>query len=147
MKLLLQRVQLDHDVTIGRLLVDGAHFAWVCEDPVREIVGEPVEQWKVYGKTAIPYGTYKVDITWSPRFGRLLPLLLDVPGFTGVRIHPGNTTADTEGCLLPGLVRAAKGVGQSRPACDWLIPKIDQALKAGQPVTIEIVDGREEVSP
>lgn len=108
---------------------------------VREVAGQPVAQWKVPGKTAIPYGTYNVVITWSNRFGRLLPLLENVPGYTGVRIHAGNTSADTEGCLLPGRVRHAKGVGQSRPACDQLLPKIDRALKAGAKVTIEIIEG------
>lgn len=143
MHLLLKRVQLDPDVTIGALSIDGEHFCWVCEDPVREVPGEPVEAWKVYGKTAIPHGVYKVVITWSNRFGRLLPLLVDVPGYSGVRIHPGNTAADTEGCLLPGLVRSAKGVGHSRPACDYLLPKIDRAIKAGEGCTIEIVSAPE----
>jgi len=144
MRMMLERVQLDADVTIGALSIDGEHFCWVCEDAVREVLGQPVEAWKVYGKTAIPYGAYRVDITWSKRFGRLLPILLNVPGFAGVRIHPGNTSADTEGCLLPGLVRNAKGVGQSRPACDYLIPKIDRALKAGEAVIVEIVRAAEE---
>jgi hypothetical protein len=143
MELLLKRIQLDPDVTIGYLYVDGQPEFWVAEDPVREVAGGPVAEWKIKGNTAIPYGTYAVQITWSNRFGRLLPLLIGVPGFEGIRIHPGNGPADTEGCLLPGLYRHAKGVGHSRAACDALIPKIDRALKAGDHVTIEIVEDRE----
>lgn len=144
MHMQLQRIQLDPDVTIGYLLIDGSPECWVCEDPVREVPGKPVAEWKIKGDTAIPYGTYAVQITWSKRFGRLLPLLIGVDGFTGIRIHPGNGHADTEGCLLPGLYRHAKGVGHSRAACDALIPKIDRALKSGDHVTIEIVHSPEE---
>src|SRR5688572_8199111 len=114
MKMLLTRLQCESDVTIGRLDVDGAFECWVCEDPVREIDGQPVEAWKVKGKTAVPRGTYAVVVTMSPRFGRLMPLLVDVPGFEGVRIHAGNDADDTEGCLLPGRRRFAKAVGDSR---------------------------------
>lgn len=146
MRMLLTRVQLDPDVTIGELKINDEFFCWVCEDPVREVLGQPVASWKIPGKTAIPYGFYKVIINWSNRFGRLLPLLLNVPGFEGIRIHPGNMPADTEGCLLPGLQRGVKGVGQSRPACDWLIPKIDRAIQSGEGCTIEVCRVAEEVA-
>lgn len=121
---ILQRVQCDSDVTIGDLSIGGHHVCWVCEDPVREVPGEPAWRWKVPGKTAIPVGRYKIERTWSPRFQRTLPLLVDVPGFEGIRIHAGNTADDTEGCLLPGLVRRPKGVGDSqlafREVLKWL---------------------------
>lgn len=139
MRMKLVRCELGPAVTIGKLFVEGAFECWVAEDAVREREGVPVAEWKVHGETAIPYGTYPVVITYSNRFGRQLPLLLNVPGFDGIRIHPGNGAADTEGCLLPGLYRHALGVGHSRAACDILIPKIDRALKAGDTVTIEIV--------
>lgn len=141
----LARCELGPAVTIGKLFVDGEFICWVCEDAVREREGVPVAEWKIKGETAIPYGTYEVQITWSNRFGRLLPLLLNVLGFTGIRIHPGNDAADTEGCLLPGLYRHAVGVGHSRAACDMLIPKIDRALKAGEGCTIEVT--KEEERP
>jgi hypothetical protein len=144
MHMLLKRQQIDPDVTIGYLYIDDQPEFWIAEDPVREVAGKPVGDWKIHGKTAIPYGTYAVQITWSNRFGRLLPLLIGVPGFEGIRIHPGNGPADTEGCLLPGLYRHAKGVGHSRAACDILLPKIDRALKAGDHVTIEIVAAQEQ---
>jgi Family of unknown function (DUF5675) len=138
MKMILERLQIDPDVTIGALSIDGDFECWVCEDVVREIDGQPVTSWKVPSKTAIPYGTYKVDITMSARFKRLLPLLLDVPCFAGIRIHPGNTAADTEGCLLPGLDRMAKSVGRSRVAFESLFMALKDAKNRAEPISIEI---------
>jgi hypothetical protein len=138
MDMLLERLQLDADVTIGQLIVDGAFECWILEDPVREVAGQPVSAWKVYAQTAIPRGTYKVDITPSARFKRDLPLLLDVPGFSGIRIHPGNTVAHTEGCLLPGTDRHGKSVGRSVLAFDALFARLRQAKAKGEAIRIEI---------
>src|SRR5262245_36703719 len=113
---ILTRLQCDSDVTIGELTIGGHHVAWTCEDTVREVPGEPVEKWKVKGSTAIPVGRYRIERTFSQRFQHTTPQLLDVPGFDGIRIHPGNSAADTEGCVLPGLVRRDKGVGESQLA-------------------------------
>lgn len=97
MKLTLKpRTSTDH-TTISELYVDGVFECYILEDVTRP-PGSP----KVPGETAIPAGTYEVTITHSPKFGRLLPLLNDVPGFSGIRIHPGNDEHDTQGCLLPG---------------------------------------------
>lgn len=85
------------EYTIGKLYIDNQYFCDTLEDVVRKN-GE-----KVYGKTAIPSGMYRVKKTFSPRFKKVLPEILEVPGFSGVRIHSGNTAADTEGCLLLGL--------------------------------------------
>lgn len=139
MKLLLERIQLDADVTIGALSADGDFLAWTCEDTVRGN-GDPatVDQWKVKGQSAIPFGTYKVDVTMSARFGKLLPILLDVPGFEGIRIHPGNTAADTDGCILPGRMRLAKSVGQSQLAFADVFDRICEARRHGEPVSIEV---------
>jgi hypothetical protein len=132
-KLLLERLQLDPDVTIGSLSVDDAFECWVCEDTVR------APGVKIAGQTAIPAGTYAVDITFSPRFQQPLPLVLNVPGFEGIRIHPGNTAADTEGCLLPGQMRLPKSVGQSRAAFKALFLKLSSAKARGETITLEIV--------
>jgi hypothetical protein len=126
--------------TFGTLLVDGAFQCFTLEDVIREIQGVAVEQWKVPGETAIPAGTYSVTVTLSSRFQRLLPLLQDVPGFQGVRIHSGNTAADTEGCILVGQVRDGASVLNSRRAFNSLFPKINAAIKRGEPVQIRIAN-------
>lgn len=133
MQLKLTRAQFEPTCTIGRLYVDGVNECWTLEDQVRP-TGAP----KVFGQTAIPAGTYGVVITHSPHFGRDLPLLLNVPGFEGVRIHPGNTAADTEGCILVGMDRLADSIGRSRIAFDALFPKIVAALSRGETVSIEV---------
>lgn len=115
--------------TLGALYVDGVWNCWTLEDVIREVKGSPVEQWKVYGKTAIPAGRYRVRFTFSQRFGRVLPLLEDVPGFTGIRIHPGNTVEDTEGCILPGSSRQPSRVFGSRVAFERLFEQISGAAE------------------
>ena len=96
MKLKLIRIYKAETYTIGNLYVDGELFCDVLEDKVRPN-GE-----KVYGQTAIPAGTYKVILNMSNRFKCIMPLLLNVPNFEGIRIHSGNTSEDTHGCLLVG---------------------------------------------
>jgi len=131
MKLTLNRRWPDAACTIGQLSVNGVPECYTCEDVVR---AGP----KVYGQTAIPAGTYGVIVTHSPHFGRDLPLLVNVPGFEGVRIHPGNTAADTEGCILVGMDKGADSIGRSRLAFDALFPKIVAALARGELVSIEV---------
>lgn len=108
MKLLLKRVALRETYTIGKLYVDNHLFCDTCEDKVRDIEREG----KVYGKTAIPYGTYKVTLgVQSPKYSQrasydwckgYLPRLLNVPHFDGILIHAGNTAEDSAGCILVG---------------------------------------------
>ncbi|MCC3159512.1 DUF5675 family protein [Hymenobacter sp. 15J16-1T3B] len=134
MHLTLARTIKTSQSTVGRLAVDGAFECHVLEDVVR-----PTGV-KVYGKTAIPAGTYPVVITYSNRFRRLMPLLVGVPGFAGVRIHSGNTAADTEGCLLVGTYAPNQPdwVSKSRDAYAVLYAKIKDALDRGETVTISI---------
>ena len=132
MKLLLERKWLTERSTIGLLSVDGTMECFSLEDKVR-----PDGQ-KVYGETAIPAGTYNVILTYSPHFKHVLPLLEHVQGFEGVRIHPGNTPADTEGCILVGSSKGPDVVYESRRAFDVLYPKIQTALSGGDTVTLEI---------
>jgi len=124
--------------TLGVLFVDGRFECFCLEDEIRERAGVPVAAWKVPKKTAIPSGRYQVIVTQSARFKRRLPLLVGVPGFEGVRLHPGNTIADTEGCLLPGRLRAAQRVGESRVAFDRLFTQIEAALARGEAVYLSI---------
>lgn len=132
MQLTLKRKIYTTNSTIGELSVDGKFECFVLEDPVRPE--------KIKGETAIPAGTYGIIVTQSPRFKRLLPLLEDVPNYEGVRIHTGNTAANTEGCLLPGKTKSTDFVGRSRDAFNSLFPKINSAAKKGEKVSIEIVE-------
>ena len=99
---------------------------------------EEIKRIKVQGRTAIPRGVYEVRMTYSPRFGRDLPLLVNVPGFSGVRIHSGNTASDTEGCLLPGVNDVVGRVSNSRYWAGLLQKKIERATKYGEMVWIEV---------
>ncbi len=116
--------------TIGELYVDDTRECFVLEDVIRPE--------KIANETAIPYGTYRIDITYSPRFKREMPLLCDVPGFTGIRIHCGNTDKDTAGCLLVGRTRGINRIDGSRQAYDLLFAKLQVAHKAEIPISIII---------
>jgi len=123
LKATLTRINLNAKYTLGTFKLhqgDKLLFeCYTCEDPVRGN-GDPktVAEWKVKGDTAIPYGTYKVRKTMSPRFKRMMWELQNVPGFAGIRIHAGNTAQDTEGCILLGrhINGDYTGVAQSKAA-------------------------------
>lgn len=132
MKLRVNRLQLDPLATIGEMLVDEKFECFTLEDTVR------APGVKVFGETAIPKGTYAIDVTMSTRFKRMLPLLLNVEGFDGIRIHPGNTAADTRGCILVGRSRLLASVGQSVAAFAPLFEKIRAARARAETVTLEI---------
>jgi hypothetical protein len=136
--LLLQREILTDKSTIGQLFVDGERECFTLEDVVRPE--------KIFGKTAIPSGKFRVVVTESQRFKEPLPLLLEVPGYVGVRIHPGNTDKDTEGCILVGLTKDVDFIGKSQMAMSLLFPKIQAALNDGQECWIEIRNP-DETSP
>ncbi len=127
MNLRLIREPSRYNATLGVLFVDGVFHSFTVEDVIREVAAQPVSKWKVPGETAIPAGRYRVQITHSPRFGRRLPILLNVPGFDGIRIHPGNSAADSEGCILPGRARAKGMVLESRSAFDELFALLNMA--------------------
>ena len=140
MKLTLKRIALRQTYTIGRLYVDGNYFCDTLEDTVRDLNkngkfdnGEK----KVYAKTAIPYGTYEIKWTYSPRFKKYTPQLMNVPSFEGIRIHSGNTSADTEGCLILGENKQVGKVLNSRATINKFYPIIKKACSKGK-VTIEI---------
>jgi len=116
MELLLKRLHKTSNSTIGELYVNGVFECYTLEDVERDV--------KIKNETAIAKGKYKVVITYSNRFKRDLPLLLNVPNFEGVRIHSGNTNHDTEGCILVGLTRSKDFVGNSRKAFTKLFNKI-----------------------
>ena len=132
MKIDVVRNILDENSTISDIFIDGLFTCYGLEDKVR-----PPEEPKVFGETAIPYGTYDVVISFSPHFQRDLPLLVDVPNFEGVRIHPGNFPKDTEGCLLLGMGKSVDAITQSVAAFDRVFPQIRDAIERGEKVTIE----------
>jgi Steigviridae/Suoliviridae L,D-carboxypeptidase/transpeptidase len=138
--LILKRHAPSLTCTIGELFEDDVFVCFTLEDLVREIKGRPVEEWKVRGETAIPEGVYKITVTHSKHFDRDLPLLNAVPGFLGVRIHSGNTDADTDGCILVGTKVAENGESllESRDAFDELFEIIRDAIDVGEEVWITV---------
>jgi len=138
MKILVKRESFLPKCTIGSLYIDGKFVCYTLEDTVRERKGEPVSHWKIPKETAIPVGTYQCHITMSPRFRRMLPELLGVDGFTGVRIHGGNDESDTEGCILVGAYKKVTTIHNCATALTWVMNEIQKALDDHQPVTVEI---------
>jgi len=132
------RKWFNDECTIGELRVDGEFCCFTLEDKYREVVGSPVKTWKVAGSTAIPVGKYEVVIDFSPRFQRSMPHILEVPGFTGVRIHCGNDSGDVCGCLCVGRQRYKDSVGESRLAYQDLLTLIAGAVKDKEKVEIYI---------
>lgn len=112
------------EFTLSTLAVDHKPFGYVVEDVDRGLDSAmplaEIQRRKVKTATAIPTGRYLVKRTWSNRFQRLMPLVCDVIGYQGIRVHPGNVSVDTEGCILPGMDRGVSSVVQSKVACDWL---------------------------
>jgi hypothetical protein len=111
--------------TIGDLLIDEAFHCHTLEDVVRTGA-------KVFGQTAIPAGRYEVVMSMSNRFKKVMPELKNVPGFAGVRIHKGNTAANTEGCLLVGMEMGPDRIWNCTPAYDGLVKRISGALPGGK---------------
>jgi len=102
MELLVKRIYLAPDYTIGKLSINGVYFCDTLEDTNRDINKDGKfdnNEAKVFSKTCIPFGKYEVTMTYSNHFKRVLPLLINVPSFAGVRIHSGNDVEDTEGCI------------------------------------------------
>ena len=119
MKIEVKRLHRTSNSTIGELTIDGKFECYTLEDVERDV--------KIKSETAIAKGTYKVIINQSNRFKRLLPLLINVPNFEGVRIHAGNSNHDTEGCILVGMNRSLDYITKSRKAFDSLFKKMQKA--------------------
>ena len=135
MRLILKRLYLKTDYTIGKLYMDGKYFCDTLEDQVRDLTKEK----KIPGKTAIPAGTYEIVVNVSPRFKRKLPRLLDVPGFDGILIHRGNTAEDTAGCILVGENRERGKIINSTRYEVQLTGIIGRVQEKGGKITIEII--------
>lgn len=124
MKLKLQRYLFTDDYTMGLLFIDDVYFCDTIEDKYR---GQDLKGKKVYGETCIPYGVYTVKITYSPKYQKNMPQILDVPYFEGVRIHAGNKATDVSGCVCVGVKSDNGEVAQSRKTYNALIKRLETA--------------------
>jgi hypothetical protein len=130
MKIELKREHGTKDYTEGSLYIDGVLFCDTLEDEERIV--------KKAAVTAIPMGKYRIIINDSVRFKRKLPLLLNVPNFTGIRIHAGNTVENTEGCILVGRFARQGIIRNSRVTFDALFKKMSEAVQRDQDIWITI---------
>ena len=126
MKIQIKRLHKTANSTIGEMTIDGKFECYTLEDIERDV--------KIKCETAIPKGTYKVIINQSNRFKKLMPLVLNVPNFEGIRIHPGNSNHDTEGCILVGQTRSKDYISKSRKAYEILFAK----MKLAKDITLTI---------
>lgn len=133
MELLVNRFSKGDKSSIGRLSINGLPFCFCLEDKDRGLNSamdlSTIKKLKEYGQTAIPTGRYEVIINYSNTFKQYLPLLLNVPGYAGVRIHSGNTPAHTLGCILPGESHSKDFVANSRKAFRRLMVELRKAEK------------------
>ena len=143
MELQLKREIFTEQSTIGTLTINGEFECFILEDKDRGLSDalslEQILKVKVYGKTCIPYGRYEVDWTMSARFKKMMPILLNVKGYSGIRIHKGNTEIDSLGCLLCGTRKKSNMITESTLATKNLYAKIEAAKKQGQRIYITIV--------
>ena len=127
MKIKVDRIYKGESYTIGKMYLNGEYFCDTLEDAIRPV--------KIPNETAIPAGIYKVEVTYSPSFKRNLPLLVDVPNYTGIRIHNGSNKDHTSGCILVGF-NTSKGIlSDSRKISDQLTEKLKSL---SEPIEIEI---------
>jgi hypothetical protein len=128
MELTLQRNDHSAISTIGDLFLDGKFECHILEDVDRglhqDMLLDEIIHKKIPKRTAIPSGRYEIKLTWSKRFQKVLPQIMNVPGYDGVRIHSGNTAVDTEGCLMPGTTKGVDAVYNSKVAFNSLYQKL-----------------------
>ena len=147
MELVLKRIAKKDDYTIGRLYIRktvldeysaGEELEYVCDTLEPKWRDYAKGARKINGKSAIPEGRYPVVITYSPTIKQWLPLLVNVPRFSGIRIHAGNTVKDTQGCILVGLNLKKGMVLNSRKYVEIIKSKIVEAKNKGEAVWIEV---------
>ena len=136
MNIQLKRIAKKKTYTIGKLYIDGVYFCDTIEDKDRGLNQtmsiNDIKKKKVYGKTAIPTGTYKLVIDYSNRFKKNMAHILNVPGYEGVRIHIGNSAKDTLGCIIVGKNKVVGKVLESRNTYNQLFPILQKAFKEGE---------------
>lgn len=133
MEIKLKRIAKRQKYTIGKLYINDKYVCDTLEDTDRGLNKDmplnEIKSKKVYGETAIPTGKYQVVWTYSNKFKRSLPLLLNVPGFEGIRMHNGNTAAHTQGCPLLGENKVVGKVINSIATCNRVLPLIQDACQ------------------
>ena len=150
--LLVHRKWKKEKYTIGRIFANGTYLFNTLEDTDRGLASwmteAVIKTMKIAGITAIPAGTYKVWLTvsqkfknkpWAKKYGGKVPEIVSVIGFSGVRIHPGNTAADTEGCIIVGDNTApGKLTGSTKRYYELMDNYIVPALERGEEITLTI---------
>lgn len=142
-KLTLKRFAFKDKYTIGRLYINGLYFCDTLEDKDRGLydwLSEGyIKEIKVKHQTAIPYGIYKVLWSYSPKYRRMMPEVLNVKGFSGIRIHSGNTADDSSGCILLGFNKEVGKVLDSRKTCKKFYEIIEECYNKGASIQLEIL--------
>lgn len=142
MEILLIRENFTDDYTEGKLFINGVYVCDTIEDCDRgldqSMSEDEILKKKVYGKTCIPYGRYKVIIDYSNKYGKMLIHILNVKGFDGIRCHSLNEASQSLGCIGPGKRTAPGWVSKSRDTYKIIHSKVEEALKRGDEVHIEI---------
>ena len=140
MRLTLKRIANRKDYCIGKLYINGKYFCDTLEDVDRglddSMTESEVRELKIKGQTAIPTGIYTVLLTYSPKYKKVMPLINNVKGYSGIRIHSGNSSKDTEGCLLVGKNTLVGRLTDSRNTYNALFKRLQQ--KGSNKITIEI---------
>ena len=140
MRLTLKRIANKKDYCIGKLYINGKYFCDTLEDVDRglddSMTEEEIKDIKIKGQTAIPVGIYTVLLTYSPKYKKVMPLINNVKGYEGIRIHSGNTSKDTEGCVLVGKNTVVGRLTDSRNTYNALFKRLQQ--KGSNKITIDI---------
>lgn len=139
MEIKLIRESFGDTFTEGKLLIDNVFECYTVEDTDRKMEEDLTR--KVNGKTAIPKGEYEVVLSMSNRFQKILPEVLNVPGFTGIRIHSGNSSVDTDGCIILGSINDKVDddwIGGSKIALTQFMAKLETAIDNGEKVSLQI---------
>lgn len=143
MEIQVNRIARKDVYTIGRMSLNGVYFCDTLEDTDRGLnstmSSDEILSKKRKGITAIPTGKYDVILSFSPRFKRVLPLLLNVKGYEGVRVHAGNTAEDTEGCLLVGENKEKGKVLNSRATLEKLMSVLLECEKKKEKISITFI--------
>jgi hypothetical protein len=136
MELKVIRKEFSSKTSIGELYINDVFFCYTLEDTDRNLMQtmgkKEIEELKIYGKTAIPYGRYEVIMSWSNKFKCIMPLVNGVVGYTGIRIHKGNSEVDTLGCLLVGMKKGIDKITNSTDAFDRLFILLKDACAKGK---------------